>query len=201
MVVHSEIVDPVKVWLSFKAGEEGALRLLMKQYYAAMHNYGSKFSKNDEFIKDCIQDVFIGMWQYRESLTIPENCKAYLLTSVRRKMLSNKPRLTLLPMEDETEATHCFSIEPSPELALIEEESVQARMRIVSELLGQLSERQREIIYLKFYQGLDRLEIARMMGISDQSVSNLFQKAIHSLRRAHPATISTLIQFFILFWS
>jgi RNA polymerase sigma factor (sigma-70 family) len=180
------------LWLSFREGSEEALRLLMKQFYGTMYNYGCKFSKNDAFIKDCIQDVFIGLWQYRQTMSLPLNTKAYLLTAVRRKMFTNKPNGMMLPLEDDADGVYLFSIEPSPEMILIEEEALLAESRVIAELLGQLSARQREVIYLKFYQGLSRDEIASVMGISDQSVSNLLQKAIHTLRKLYPSKLAFL---------
>lgn len=200
MVTYSNLSDQVEIWLSFKEGRESALRLLMKQFYGTMYNYGCKFSKNDAFIKDCIQDVFIGMWQYRETMSVPVNTRAYLLTALRRKMFTNKPSDKIRSLKNEDYSSQSFLIEPSPELILIEEEFLQEQSRMIADVLGQLSERQREIIYLKFYQGLNRDDIARVMGISDQSVSNLLQKAIHSLRRVFPSNITLMAQCIILLW-
>ncbi len=48
--------------------------------------------------------------------------------------------------------------------------------------LENLPKRQREVIYLKFFEGLNRDQIAEVMGINDQSVSNLLQMAIKQLK-------------------
>jgi len=186
-------------WNSFREGSETALRRMMQQYYGPMLNYGSKFSKNHAFVKDCIQDVFIALWQYRESLATPQSLKAYLLTSLRRKIFSNRPGTGLVLLNEDPSDQELFAFEPSPEASVIEEESLAVQCVVVAGLLEKLSDRQREVIYLKFYQGLDRDEIAGIMGLSHQSVSNLLQKAIHSLRKIIPSGISLLTCLFFIF--
>ncbi|CAG5008876.1 hypothetical protein DYBT9275_04376 [Dyadobacter sp. CECT 9275] len=185
----SEILS---MWVSFKAGDERALRSLMELYLPKMYNYGSKFSNDREFIKDCIQDVFIGMWQYRENLALPDSPKAYLLTALRRKMFSSRSRITLTSLDPKSDML--FSTEQSAEDTLIERESIAGQNKLVAHLLGRLPERQREVIYLKFYQGLDRHETAAVMGISDQSVSNLFQKALNALKSLHSSGVPVLVR-------
>jgi RNA polymerase sigma factor (sigma-70 family) len=49
-------------------------------------------------------------------------------------------------------------------------------------LINVLPKRQKEIIYLKFFENLGREEIADIMQISPQAVSNLLQKALKNLR-------------------
>ena len=47
--------------------DEEALALLMKMYYDNLYNYAARFTKDDGLIKDCIQEVFISLWQRRET--------------------------------------------------------------------------------------------------------------------------------------
>ena len=43
--------------------DEQALAALMKLYYADLYNYASRFTMDSGLIKDCIQEVFISLWQ------------------------------------------------------------------------------------------------------------------------------------------
>jgi RNA polymerase sigma factor (sigma-70 family) len=199
-IPKEEILEQRRLWKSFTEGGEMGLRKIMKKYYGTMFNYGCKFSKNDDYIKDCIQEVFIALWQYRERLDLPDSIKAYLLTALRRKMLANRVKAELISLEDDKVSDGLFSLDPSPERSLIDDEDVAVQGRLVSELLDKLSTRQREVVYLKFYQGLTREEIAKVMGLSQQSVSNLLQKAIHSLRKITNSQIPFFTPHFILLW-
>jgi RNA polymerase sigma factor (sigma-70 family) len=73
-------------------------------------------------------------------------------------------------------------VEFSPEWSLIEQESLAETTHRVAEALNQLPKRQREVIYLRYYQNLERDEIADIMGVNPQSVSNLLQAAFKTFR-------------------
>lgn len=54
---------------------------------------------------------------------------------------------------------------------------------VMSQIIQQLSLRQREVVYLKFYHGIKINQIAQVMEITPQSASNTLQKAIIKLRK------------------
>ncbi len=183
--------DLQELWASLKTDDAGSLKLLMEHTYALMFGYGSKFSGHKEFIQDCIQDVFIAVWQHRKTLVVPDSPKGYLLASLRRKMINNSDKNLWVPIDS------LYNFDLGQELSLDhivfghEEVSIQARL--INNLLSRLSERQREAIYLRFYQNLSRNEIAEVMNISEQSVSNIIQKALHSLRKLWPVGHALLL--------
>src|SRR6266496_733517 len=68
---------------------EEALALLMKMYYADLYNYAARFTKDDGLIKDCIQEVFISLWQRRETTGSILSPKYYFLRAVKNKILKS----------------------------------------------------------------------------------------------------------------
>lgn len=52
----------------------------------------------------------------------------------------------------------------------------------VSEMLGQLGERERLVVYMRFFEGLTQMEIANRLGISQMHVSRLLNKILEQLR-------------------
>lgn len=167
----------------------------MHFYFKALLNYGFKFVKDDAFVKDCIQEVFIDLWNSRQRVAEPVHVKAYLLVSLRRKIIRNRRSIRLaddlaIAIGDD----YAFSIEFSPEWWMIQEETLARKAQLVSEMLDALPVRQREVIYLKYYQELSREEISAMLSITPQTVSNLLQMAYGQLRkRLSPSAISTLL--------
>src|SRR5215813_2835372 len=69
--------------------DEQALACLMKTYYNDLYNYGWRFAQDDAMIKDCIQEVFISLWQRRETATDILSPKFYLLRAVKNKVLKS----------------------------------------------------------------------------------------------------------------
>ncbi|TLV02079.1 RNA polymerase sigma factor [Dyadobacter luticola] len=173
-----------QLWKELVLGSEQALGALMHIHYRSLVNYGQKFIKDEEFLKDCIQEMFIEVWNRRGALSSPNNVRAYLFTSLRRKVYREGHKLQLFEHHDmaDAETTGSTDIEFSPEWWLIEEESLAERTRKMGDLLNLLPKRQREVIYLKYYQELSREEIAQVLTISPQTVSNLIQQAFMNLR-------------------
>ena len=79
---------------------------------------------------------------------------------------------------DDYDFFHEFSIER----IIIEKQISEERAEKLKKTLSQLSKRQKEIIYLKYYQYLDHGQIAELMNISKQSVYNLLHETINQLR-------------------
>ncbi|GAB2785923.1 sigma-70 family RNA polymerase sigma factor [Rhabdobacter roseus] len=181
-------------WKAFLADDETALRKLMERFYGPLLNYGSKYSKSKEVIKDCIQELFIDLWFQRHQVAQPHSVKAYLLISLRRRLARKLSKASVLRLSDQpVDDEKLFYFESSPELLFIERESIVRQAQRVAEYLNELPRRQREIVYLKYYQNLTREEIAEVMGISHQSVSNLLQKALYSLRQVVPHDLSFIL--------
>ena len=58
-----------------------------------------------------------------------------------------------------------------------------------------MPKRQYEVLYLQYYQNLNREEIADIMGVKAQSVSNLTQSAFKSFRENWTLMVLFLIVF------
>ncbi len=64
---------------------------------------------------------------------------------------------------------------------IAEQENAEKKQRVL-DALGRLSNRQKEIIYLKYYQNLSYEEVSEIMNINYQAARNLLYQAIKSLK-------------------
>jgi RNA polymerase sigma factor (sigma-70 family) len=161
--------------------DEDALAALMKLYYSDLYNYASRFTTDQALIKDCIQEVFISLWQRRESSSSILSPKFYFIRAIKNKILKSlhkKNRTASLELQDGYDFFHEFSIER----VIIEKQISEEKAQKLRKTLILLSKRQKEIIYLKYYQYLDHGQIAELMNISRQSVYNLLHESINKLR-------------------
>src|SRR5687768_2574090 len=77
-------------WLRrLQQNDEQALTAIMHHYYADLYNYGARFTADDGLVRDCIQEVFISLWQRRENVTTILSPKYYLLRAVKNKVLKS----------------------------------------------------------------------------------------------------------------
>jgi RNA polymerase sigma factor (sigma-70 family) len=171
------------LWQQLQKGSELALGKLISRYFNPLLNYGHKFVRDEAFVKDCVQEVFIEIWNRRDRITTPDSVRAYLLSSVRKRVLREGYRQQIVrddqPHDLENDGT---LIDFSPEWTVIEQESLAETTQRIAEALAKLPKRQREVIYLRYYQNLERDEIAGIMNVNPQSVSNLLQAAYASIR-------------------
>ncbi|QIP14594.1 sigma-70 family RNA polymerase sigma factor [Spirosoma aureum] len=176
-------VSDLLLWQQIKNSNESGLRKLIEKYFNALQNYGYKFVRDEDFVKDCVQEVFIDIWSRRDRISTPDSVRAYLLSSVRKRVLREGYRQRINRDDEPADLENDLSfVEFSPEWSLIEQESLVETTQRISASLNQLPKRQREVIYLRYYQNLERDEIADIMGVNPQSVSNLLQAAFKTFR-------------------
>jgi len=175
--------DENNLWKRFLSGDTEAFDLLMSLYFRTLFQYGSKFSKDKEFVKDCIQDLFLVLWEKRSNLNNDAAVKPYLLASLRRLMHRNILSKSWIGDETLDNNEALFEIEFSVEEQYIQNESALTRSRQLKQLLDELPKRQKEVIYLRFFQDMDRNQISEVMDITPQTVSNLLQIAIKQLKK------------------
>lgn len=171
-----------QLWQRFLAGDASGFQTLMTDYFRVLFRYGSRFSSDREFIRDCIQDLFLYLWEHRTSLRADVAIKPYLMVSLRRLMHRSLPN-TAYSDEFTEDKVNPFDLTFSVEEQYIQQETTGNQIRQMKQLLEMLPPRQKEVIYLKYFQELERDQIAEVMGIVPQTVSNLIQLALKQLRQ------------------
>ncbi len=197
--MDSRISDSV-LWQKYLSGDEIALGTIAERYVATLKHYGQKFLLDEAVVKDCIQDLFLQLWQNREHISLTPSVKHYLLKGLRNQILmhirSDKrfvdKRLTLSEPNWDTACPETID----GEAILIQQESFLERVRQLQELMSQLSAREREAIYLHYYEDMSIAEIAEVMEINRQSVSNFMSRAMTKLRERFSSQF--LLTFFVL---
>ncbi len=186
-----DITSEKAVWQFFVGGDLNAFSTLFKHFYSQLHNYGLRISNNLEITEDCLQDFFIYLYEHRESLGHVKQIRPYLFVSFRRALIKKLQKQDPIQSLEETNSVFIFSQE---EITLGEELSEQ-RTTILQATLNELSPREREVIYLKYYSNLKTPEIKEVMDISYQSVLNTLQKAFSKLRnRLETAAIREVLK-------
>ncbi|WP_188929062.1 RNA polymerase sigma factor [Puia dinghuensis] len=181
----------IMLWESFRKGDKEAFATLFRVHYEALFRFGSKFTTDTTLLEDCIQELFIELWQAK-SATPVLSIKAYLLKSLKYKLLrafSKKGKM--IPLAGGAD----IAFEWSHEMALISKQDSDEKKQRVLKAMGRLSNRQKEIIYLKYYQNLSYEEVSEIMNINYQVARNLLYQAIKSLK----ALLAGTMEIFLLF--
>lgn len=92
--------EDTRLWQVLPSGDVASFEKLIARTYDTLFQYGCKFSRDKELIKDSIQDVFLEVWEKRESLNVNIPPKAYLLASLRRRLHRLAQRNRLVAVDD-----------------------------------------------------------------------------------------------------
>jgi len=184
--------DDHNLWSKLMAGDEKSFSLLFEKYYADLINYGNSFSPFAEKVQDCVQDVFTDVWLYRESLQVPNVIKAYLLSSVRKRIARLYERDHIFKKITTTDSIE-FLFDFSVEHELIDDEVTAERVLYLNKLLNDLPSRQKEALFLRYNQGLSVEQIAEMLDVNYQSASNLLHRGLITLRKEWKSSFSILV--------
>ncbi len=169
-----------EAWMNFKGGDFASLGILFEIHYQELFYYGIKIIAIPELVKDTIQDLFADVWERRARMVSVENFKAYLLISLRRELIRRVTRTRREQSGDQVEVPQfSFSVEDF----LIHNEENQQHSHLLTQSMKSLSDRQREVILLRFFHGLEFPEISQVMEMNVQSVRNLLFRALGKIRK------------------
>lgn len=171
------------LWQLYREGDEQALGHLVKRYYRALKHYGLKFMVDESVVEDCLQELFLQLWQNRITINTTPSVRHYLFKALRHHILQYLRVQKQAPIE-ELDWDMSIAEETDSETLLIQQESLSQLTNDLQVQLASLPAREREALYLRYYSDLSIPEIAEVMNVNRQSVSNFLQKAINKLRKS-----------------
>lgn len=170
-----------QLWERFRNGDVDAFGELSQLHYRLLYNYGLKFSPDSEFVKDCIQDLYLDLWERRSRLSQTAFVKPYLLKALRHRIIKENLHLKRF-REPDSIPFELNETELSVEMRKIEEESVHQQVALIKKSISLLTKRQKEIIYLRYYQDMSYDQIASIMNISGASVATLHYRTLQQIK-------------------
>lgn len=174
--------EAARLWNQFRAGKGEALGKLISHYYQDLYSYGSRFTTNEELLKDCIQEICLELWKNRRTISETDYVKFYLLKSLRRRLVKELQKKKPAQLDEGTLFYAGYDSELPRESLIIRDEQLKTLALKMRKLLNQLSRRQQEVIYLRFYMDADINEIAAIMSVSKQSVYNHLHDSLKRLK-------------------
>lgn len=181
------------LWSNICNGDQEALSKLYHVMHPKLMSFGLKQVSNKDLIRDSVQDLFLNIWEHRENLSQVYNVKSYLFLSLKHKIFEN------LKKQNAHAKRNRSYVENTPNLldntyfdlsSFSDEMLVQIRDFIRA--LNSMSQRQKQIIYLKYYEGLSTQEISTVLNIKPQSVYNYISESMKILNTFHE-NVSTAI--------
>jgi RNA polymerase sigma-70 factor (ECF subfamily) len=187
------------LWKRFLDGDDHVLSIIYMQHVNTLYDYGCKICPDKNLVKDCIQEVFCVLIRNRKNLSETDNIRLYLLKALKRKLIRE---MTIQNASSKISVENNFSfLIEYPERTLFDDmgfsEALQEKLH---EALLQLTDRQKEAIYLRFNKGLGYQEISELLNLNYQSSRALVHRAIEKLRELLSEVKENIFQLlFMLF--
>lgn len=170
-------------WEQMRLGHKQALFELYNRMYFHLIRFGLKINPDDELVKDCVNQIFLNLWDKRGRLQAVDHVKSYLMTSLRHCIADqlfhiNRTNTALNKMCAEEDVNELSYEEIM--IGVQQDEDLKRKLKLA---IAQLSPRQMELIQLKFFEGLSYEQIAGKTSQSVKTAYNTIYDAIKVLRR------------------
>jgi RNA polymerase sigma-70 factor (ECF subfamily) len=188
------ITDDKALLDAIRLGDERALGKLYDRYWMRLLSIAMNRLDVETEAEECVQDVFIGIWRRRESLTITHNLGAYLSAAIKNQVFNRlaqrytkKHNPEHRPLEDLAYETADAGLLAKDLLALVEN------------TVSTLPEKCQMVYRLSRMDGKNNKAIATELNISEKTVEGHITKAIQAIRKRLPSDI-TIILWATLEW-
>ena len=162
---------------------------LFSDYYVNLCRFAYTYLKNTDTSEELVQELFIKIWENRETIEITTSIRSFLYTSVKNRVLNfirdEKTRLKHhdeYGLEQQKRVNHIIDFCEREELSNLIDQAV-------NELPGQC----KKIFDLCRNQHLSHKEIADMLSVSPKTVENQMNIALKKIRTKLAPYLTVLI--------
>jgi len=142
------------------------------KYSPQLMAYGKTITHDEQLIEDVIQELFLNLWQKRTELLFTSSFDHYIFVSFRNNLI--RQHKALLKVRTTTLVEQAIEVEETIDLQ---------RKKQLTLLLKKLPDRQREVLFLRYYKNKSYLEISEILGISYQVSRNFSYRATQFLKK------------------
>ena len=170
------------LWQSFKGGDRASFQTIYFSYFNNLSEYGMRIIGDKELVKDCIHDLFVKLWNNKSNLGNVVVIRSYLMVSLRSSLfnrIQQNSRISISEFNDE----HPFEMVFSVESDFISKETASIQTQNLLDSLNELTPRQKEVIYLRYFEEMEYVEIAAIMDITVKATYKLAARGLETLRQ------------------
>ena len=175
-------------------GNERAFRHLYITYHQLLRTHVYRLTESSELADEIVQDVFLKIWNSRETLEGINNFKGYLFILSKNytiDFLRKHIRQTILHQKWESEEVQTFN-----------EEGLDGHAPnyygLLDEAIDQLPPQQKKVYLLSRHEHLKYVEIASQLGISRETVKTYLQLATASITLYVKKKVNFIVLLFFL---
>lgn len=174
-------------------GNVAAFDSLFEVYSPKLYGFALKYFKNETDAEELVQEVFVKVWENRQSLKSELSFKSYLFTIALNQIRKyfNKKATSLRYLE---------SLQNDPEVSdQVSTDDYETTLRQIYQIIEQMPTRRREIFMKSKLEGKSSKEIAAELNISAGTVDNQVSEALRFIRSQLKTENLGMVLFAVLF--
>ena len=183
LIPSVDFPDVDNLWKKLQEGDRSGLEGIYRNFARSLFQYGLSLVPDEDFVQDCIQEVFIDLWKYHSNLQRADNVKLYLFRSLSHKISREAQKEKKQNKTELSERNAAGFFIESIERDLINSQGEEQLQQKLAQALQKLPLRQKEVIQYIFFETFSYEETSKIMGINLRSVYTLAWKAISSLKK------------------
>lgn len=170
-------------WEAMCLGDREAFLDLYKSLYRSLGGFGLRIHSDPDVVTDCLNQVFLEIWEKHDVLPRVANVEAYLRTTLKHKILKKIARqqkldnIILMISKDED------MLDMPYEELIVKIESDELVKRQLNLALQKLTPQQLKLIQMRFFEGLSYEHVAEKCGLTVRTVYNTIYSALKFLRQ------------------
>ena len=161
------------------AGDDFAFSSIFKTYYVDLVMFAGTFVHDKQAAEEIVQDVFIRLWEYRESVVITSSLRSFLLKSVQNKCIDTIRHLKIVEDYQSKIQNYPLLLENDTENYVLYSELEDDLKKALEKLPADIS----KIFLLNRFEGLTYPEIASQLNLSVRMVEIRMGKALALLKQ------------------
>lgn len=166
---------------ALRFGNEAALRQIFDRHYPLVLSDIYRLIPDRDTCQDLAQELFVELWNKRESLDVHSSLRAYLRRAAVNKSLNYIKASRRFQFEDTDDLGHLPDTSASDTQKREKQDSLEATLHTA---IDALPEKCRIVFNLSRFEQLSHREIAEKLGISVKTIENQITKAMKMLRDA-----------------
>ena len=174
-----------------KESDHKAYAVIYDRYKFLLYAHAYKKLQDREEARDVVQEVFITLWNKRDSVIAQSNLAGYLYTVLRNTILNLFARKEVRTRYTDSMAAH-FTYDYSPTDHGIRSQQLAT---LIDREISALPARMQEVFVLSRKGHLNRKEISLQLGISEATVDRQIANALRILR----ARLTVVAYLLVLF--
>jgi RNA polymerase sigma-70 factor (ECF subfamily) len=191
--LSSEINDQ-NLFLQLKSGSKEAFRTLFDRYGLRIHRFALGYLKSDHDAEELVQEVFLKLWDKRESLDSSKNTKGFIFKIAVNAIYDFIRRKNIQKAFQE------FAIQnPANSDETWHEVVYNDMLAQMNQLISQMPEQRQKVFKLSREDGLSNDEISQKLGLSKRTIENQLYRATAFLKKNLPLDSVPVLLFFSLF--